>query len=216
MIPGASLFLYLLPLAAAPVLFHLLMRRQRKTVLFSTRMFFDSMKPRLSFHRKFREPLLLTARTLLLLFLLLALARLSVPEMGNVLGLGGQQAVVIVVDNSSSMVGASRGQGSDEAKRVAVEAARALLKNMDPRGKAAIVLLVPDSSGDRFGGMTTDKDTLLSFLQSIQATEATGDSVQSDAAGDGVAQGSFTRRRWFNACVYRPPGSGMESSCPGG
>ena len=40
MIPGASLFLYLLPLAAAPVLFHLLMRRQRKTVLFSTRMFF--------------------------------------------------------------------------------------------------------------------------------------------------------------------------------
>ena len=58
MIPGASLFLYLLPLAAAPVLFHLLMRRQRKTVLFSTRMFFDSMKPRLSFHRKFREPLL--------------------------------------------------------------------------------------------------------------------------------------------------------------
>ena len=39
MIPGASIFLYLLPLAAAPVLFHLLMRRQRKTVLFSTRMF---------------------------------------------------------------------------------------------------------------------------------------------------------------------------------
>ena len=86
MIPGASLFLYLLPLAAAPVLFHLLMRRQRKTVLFSTRMFFDSMKPRLSFHRKFREPLLLAARTLLLLFLLLALARLAFPGMGNVPG----------------------------------------------------------------------------------------------------------------------------------
>ena len=73
MIPGATLFLYLLPLAALPVAFHLLMRRQRKTVLFSTRMFFDSMQPRLSFHRKFREPLLLAARTLLLLFLLLAL-----------------------------------------------------------------------------------------------------------------------------------------------
>jgi hypothetical protein len=174
MIPGASLFLYLLPLAAAPVLFHLLMRRQRKTVLFSTRMFFDSMKPRLSFHRKFREPLLLAARTLLLLFLLLALARLSVPEMGNFLGLSGQQAVVIVVDNSSSMVGEV--EGSDRTKlNVALEGARALLKSMEPRGKAAIVLLVPDSTADRFGGMTTDKDTLLSFLQSIQATEATGD-----------------------------------------
>ena len=175
MIPGASIFVYLLPLAAAPVLFHLLMRRQRKTVLFSTRMFFDSMKPRLSFHQKFREPLLLAARTLLLLFLLLALARLSVPEMGNVLGLSGQQAVVIVVDNSSSMVGEV--EGSDRTKlNVALEGARALLKNMDPRGKAAIVLLVPDTSGDRFGGMTADKDTLLSFLQSIQATEATGNS----------------------------------------
>jgi hypothetical protein len=175
MISGASLFLSLLPLAAAPVLFHLLMRRQRKTVLFSTRMFFDSMKPRLSFHRKFREPLLLAARTLLLLFLLLALARLSVPEMGNVMGLSGQQAVVIVVDNSSSMTGAV--EGSDRTKlTVALEGARALLTNMDPQGKAAIVLLVPDSSADRLGGMTTDKDTLLSFLQSIQATEATGDS----------------------------------------
>ena len=176
MIPGASMFLYLLPLAAAPVLFHLLMRRQRKTVMFSTRMFFDSMKPRLSFHRKFREPLLLAARTLMLLFLLLALARLSIPEMGNVLGLSGQQAVVLVVDNSCSMMGAV--EGSDRTKlTVALEGARALLKNMDPQGKAAIVLLVPDSSADRFGGgMTTDKDTLVSFLQSIQATEATGDS----------------------------------------
>ena len=202
MIPGASLFLYLLPLAAAPVLFHLLMRRQRKTVLFSTRMFFDSMKPRLSFHRKFREPLLLAARTSLLLFLLLALARLSVPEMGNVMGLSGQQAVVIVVDNSSSMVGEV--EGSDRSKlNVALEGARALLKSMDPRGKAAIVLLVPDSSADRFGGgMTTDKETLLSFLQSIQATEATGDSSKAmlratallteDSPGGGGSMHVFT------------------------
>ena len=177
MIPGASLFLYLLPLAAAPVLFHLLMRRQRRTVLFSTRMFFDSMKPRLSFHRKFREPLLLAARTLLLLFLLLALARLVLPGMGNVLGLSGEQAVVIVIDNSSSMVGSV--EGSDRTKlRVAQDGARALLKNMDPRGKAAIVLLVPEPSADRFVGMTTDRDSLLSILQSIQPTEATGDSAK--------------------------------------
>ena len=66
---GAGLFLGLLPLVAAPILFHLLKRRQRKTIMFSTELFFDSMKPRLSFHRKFREPLLLATRTLLLLFL---------------------------------------------------------------------------------------------------------------------------------------------------
>ena len=61
MMVGASMFLFLLPLVAAPVAFHLLKRRQRKTVMFSTDLFFDSMKPRLSFHRKFREPLLLVA-----------------------------------------------------------------------------------------------------------------------------------------------------------
>jgi len=33
MISGATIFLYLLPLAAAPVVFHLLMRRQRKRIL---------------------------------------------------------------------------------------------------------------------------------------------------------------------------------------
>ncbi len=175
MTAGATLFMFLLPLAAAPVLFHLLMRRQRKTVLFSTRMFFDSMKPRLSFHRKFREPLLLLARTLLLLFLLLALARLAIPGMDNILGLSGDQAVVIVIDNSSSMGG--NVEGRDQTKLdVALEGARALLKNMDEGGKAAIVLLSPDPSADRMGSLTDDKERLMGFLQSIQATEATGDS----------------------------------------
>ncbi|MDA9961457.1 VWA domain-containing protein [Opitutales bacterium] len=171
---GASMFLFLLPLVAAPVAFHLLKRRQRKTVMFSTDLFFDSMKPRLSFHRKFREPLLLLARTLLLLFLLLALARLAFPSMGNMFGLGGTQAVVVVIDNSSSMQG--RAEGSDRSKlTVALEGARALLKNMDDDGQATVVLLVPDSSTAGLGGMTSDKGGLLSFLESIRATEATGD-----------------------------------------
>ena len=175
---GAGLFLGLLPLVAAPILFHLLKRRQRKTVMFSTELFFDSMKPRLSFHRKFREPLLLATRTLLLLFLLLALARMAFPGMGSFLGLSGDQAVVVVIDNSSSMVG--QVAGSDRTKlSVALEGARVLLKNMDERGQAAVVLLVPDPAADRFGGMTTDKENLLNFLESIRVTEATGDPAKS-------------------------------------
>ena len=175
---GAGLFLVLLPLVAAPILFHLLKRRQRKTIMFSTELFFDSMKPRLSFHRKFREPLLLATRTLLLLFLLLALARLAFPGMGSILGLSGDQAVVVVIDNSSSMVG--NVAGKDRTKlSVALEGARVLLKNMDERGQAAVVLLVPDPAADRFGGMTTDKENLLNFLESIRVTEATGDPAKS-------------------------------------
>ena len=175
---GAALFLGLLPLAAAPIVFHMLMRRNRKTVLFSTELFFDSMKPRLSFHRKFREPLLLAARTLLLLFLLLALARMAFPGMGSFLGLSGDQAVVVVIDNSSSMAG--QVAGGDRTKlSVALEGARVLLKNMDERGQAAVVLLVPDPAAARFGGMTTDKENLLNFLESIRVTEATGDTARS-------------------------------------
>ena len=175
---GAALFLGLLPLAAAPIVFHMLMRRNRKTVLFSTELFFDSMKPRLSFHRKFREPLLLAARTLLLLFLLLALARMAFPGMGSFLGLSGDQAVVVVIDNSSSMVG--QVAGSDRTKlSVALEGARVLLQNMDERGQAAVVLLVPDPAAARFGGMTTDKKNLLNFLESIRVTEASGDTARS-------------------------------------
>jgi len=157
MTSGAVLFLGLLPLVAAPILFHLLKRRQRKTIMFSTELFFDSMKPRLSFHRKFREPLLLATRTLLLLFLLLALARLAIPPgRGSILGLSGKQAVVVVIDNSSSMRG--NVAGKDRTKfSVALEGARVLLKNMDDDGQAAVVLLVPDPAADRFGGMTTDK-----------------------------------------------------------
>jgi hypothetical protein len=171
---GTSIFLFLLPLAAAPIVFHLLMRRQRKTVKFSTDLFFESMKPRLSFHRKFREPLLLMARTLLLLFLLLALARLAFPGMGNVWGLEGKQRVVVLIDNSSSMQG--RAEGSEHSKlTVALEGARALLKNMDDDGQAAVVLLVSDPSADGFGGMTKDKEGLLNFLESVRVTEATGD-----------------------------------------
>jgi hypothetical protein len=175
---GAGLFLGLLPLVAVPILFHLLKRRQRKTIMFSTELFFDSMKPRLSFHRKFREPLLLATRTLLLLFLLLALARLAFPGMGSILGLSGDQAVVVVIDNSSSMVG--NVAGNDRTKlSVALEGARVLLKNMDDRGQAAVVLLVPDPAADRFGGMTTDKENLLNFLESIRVTEASGDPATS-------------------------------------
>ena len=196
---GAGLFLGLLPLVAVPILFHLLKRRQRKTIMFSTELFFDSMKPRLSFHRKFREPLLLATRTLLLLFLLLALARLAFPGMGTFGGLSGDQAVVVVIDNSSSMVG--QVAGSDRTKlSVALEGARVLLKNMDERGQAAVVLLVPDPAADRFGGMTTDKENLLNFLESIRVTEATGDPAKSllraakmlEEVGSGGAMHIFT------------------------
>jgi len=178
MVPGATIFLYLLPLAAAPVVFHLLMRRRRKRIFFSTKMFFHRVSPRLTFHRKLRELLLLAARVLLIAFLLLALARLTVTGVGDVLGLGGNQAVVVVIDNSGSM--ARRGEEGDGAKlKTAIEGARTLLANMEEGAKAGIVLLVPDPRAGRLGGMTSERQLLLDFLEKLQVTEATGDPARS-------------------------------------
>jgi hypothetical protein len=167
MISGATLFLYLLPLAAAPIVFHLLVRRQRKTILFTTKMFFDRVKPQLTFYQRFREPLLLAARVLLIALLLLALARLLVPGMGDLLGLSGNQAAVLVIDNSGSMVG--KVEGDDRKKMtVAVEGARAMLSNMDEKGRASVVLLVEDPRAGQASGMTTDKDSLLDYLETLR------------------------------------------------
>jgi len=178
MIPGATIFLYLLPLAAAPIVFHLLMRRQRKRILFSTKMFFHRVNPRLTIHRKLREMLLLAARILLIALLLLALARLTVTGIGAVLGLGGNQAAVVIIDNSASMSGSIKG-GKGFKLKTALEGARTLLANMEEGAKAGIVLLVPDPRTGQWGGMTSEKKLLLDYLDKLGGTEATGDPARS-------------------------------------
>ena len=178
MIPGATIFLYLLPLAAAPIVFHLLMRRRRRRIFFSTKMFFHRVHPRLTFHRKLRELLLLATRVLLIALLLLALARLTVTGIGDVLGLGGKQAAIVVIDNSGSMAG--QVEGGDRTKlKMALEGARTLLANMEDGAKAGIVLLVPDPRAGRWGGMTSERQLLLDFIEKLQVTEATGSAARS-------------------------------------
>jgi len=174
MIPGATIFLYLLPLAAAPVVFHLLMRRRRRRIMFSTKMFFDRVNPRLTFHRKLRDMLLLASRVLLIALLLLALARVTVTGMGDVLGLGGNQAVVVIVDNSASM-GAHVKDATNPKLRTALEGARTLLENMEEGAEAGVVTLVPDPGAGQWGGMTSKRELLLDYLEKLRATEATGD-----------------------------------------
>jgi len=174
MIPGATIFLYLLPLAAAPVVFHLLMRRRRRRIYFSTKMFFDRVHPRLTIYRRLRELLLLAARMLLIALLLLALARLTVTGIGNVLGMGGKQAVVVVIDNSGSMAGQVKG-GEKTKLKTAIEGARALLTNVEEGAKTGIVPLVSDPKLGQWGGITAERQAPLDFLDNVQATEAAGD-----------------------------------------
>jgi hypothetical protein len=162
------LFLSLLPLAALPIAFHLFFRLKRQTRPFPTLMFFHRLDPKLNARRRLREWLILLLRTLLILFLLLALAR---PVwFGH--GQQGDVAVVLLIDNSGSMSGA--GEGGRTKLKQAVDGARDLLAQLRGPDRAGIVLLVPDPAAPLPDGLTQDKAALKLALDGIAETEASG------------------------------------------
>lgn len=168
MIISNSVFLWMLPLAGLPILFHLFLKLKKKQVLFSSLMFFNLIDPKLSARRKIREWLVLILRMLLIAFLLLALAR----PVWRGAGPGGTVAMVIVVDNSGSM--SAPGRDGRPKLAAALDAAAALLSGLNGRDLAGIVLTVEDPAATLPDGLVSDKAALKSSLAKIEETEATG------------------------------------------
>ncbi len=161
-------FLSLLPLAALPVVFHLFFRLKKSPRVFSTLMFFDRIDPKLNARRRLREWLILLLRTLLILFLLLALAK---PVWFGI-GKEGSVAVALVIDNSGSMSGT--GADSRTKLKEAVDAARGLVALLRDKDSAGIILLVDDPVVPLPAGLTFDKSALRNALDRISETEASG------------------------------------------
>lgn len=155
-------FLWALPVAALPVIFHLFLRVRKRPRPFSTLMFFHRIDPRLSARKRIREWVILLLRTLLILLALLALAR---PRWFAGWG-GGSVSIVLVVDNSGSMAGAPL--------RTAAEAAHALLTALDRTDTAGLVLLVDDPTFTAPAGLVSDRAALNTALNRLVETEATG------------------------------------------
>lgn len=162
------LFLYALPLATLPVVFHLFYRLRKRQRPFPTLMFFQRIDPRLSARRQLREWLILLLRTLMILFLLLALAR----PMWLGAGPGGNSAAVLIVDNSASMSGPA--QGGESKLKVAIEAARAMVSGLQESDVATVQMLVDDPTVALPNGLTSDKTALKTGLDRITETEASG------------------------------------------
>jgi hypothetical protein len=162
------LFISLLPLAALPILFHLFFRLKKRPRVFSTLLFFHRIDPRLNARRRLREWLVLLLRTLLILFLLLALAR----PVWRGIGREGTVAAVLVVDNSGSMSGA--GASGRSKLKEAVAAAQDRLAALRDKDSAALVLLVEDPSVPVLPALTTDKAAVKAALDRVSETEATG------------------------------------------
>ena len=169
MIFSAPLFLYLLPAAGLPVLFHLLLKQKKRQILFPTLMFFYRTDPRLHARRRLHEWLLLLMRVLLILCLVLALTR---PHFQSAVPVGGKLSMVAVVDNSGSM---SDRAGDDQTKlQWAVLGAKHLISSLGQQARMNVVTLVGDPNVPVGSSLISDKDLLLGTLDKIAPTAATG------------------------------------------
>ena len=181
MIFSAPIFLYLLPLAGLPVLFHFLLRQKKRQILFPTLMFFYRTDPRLNSRRKIHQFLLLLMRVLLIAFVLAALSR---PKFQSALAMGGKISVVAVVDNSGSMTG--RADAEKTKLDVALEGAKRLVSSLADSARMNVVTLVEDRTLAFGNVLTSDKKSLLALLDGIKPTSATGSAPRALAKAIGL------------------------------
>src|SRR3954462_676298 len=109
------MWLWFMPLAALPVVFHLAYRMRRKRVTFPSLVFFQRLEPRLQARRRLRDLLVLLLRCLGIVFVLLALARPLWQGWGG----GGAAAIALVIDNSASMAAPAASGGDAKQTRLA-------------------------------------------------------------------------------------------------
>jgi len=162
------LFLWMLPLAGLPILFHLFLRVRKQVRPFPSLMFFLQAQPRLSARKRIREWLALLLRMLLIAFLMLALSR---PVFLGLNG-GGPVSQVIVIDNSGSMSGKAPDGRSKLAN--ALDAAAGLIGDMEKSDSLALVLLVDDPVTAVPDGLSADRRILRASLERIKETHGSG------------------------------------------
>ncbi len=117
-------FLFALAAIAIPVIVHLFNFRRYKTVYFSNVKFLREVELETSSRNRIKHFLVLAARTLALLFLVLAFAQPYIPSKNNNVSTG-RKYVSIYLDNSYSMNAVSDGRSLfDKAKIASKEIAR--------------------------------------------------------------------------------------------
>jgi hypothetical protein len=121
---------------AAPVIIHLLLKRKKRRLPFSTLRFFSQRDDQSSQKRKLRHLLLLAVRLLLFTTLVLAFSRPYLPRTPGPGAGGAARRVVLVLDRSASMMAA----GTDGQRwALAGAAVRRVLAELKPEDRAALV-----------------------------------------------------------------------------
>ena len=164
--------LALLPLAAIPVVLHLLTLHRLKTVELSTfRFLFDSYIQQRR-RMQFLEALLAMLRTLFLVAAVLMIAGLVLSSHSSLFGAGsgGKRDVILLVDCSASMNARSGGQSAfDRAKSAALVVA----KNLGPADTLTLIQVGAEPQ-ERFSNFTSDAKGVEDAITGLQTTASRG------------------------------------------
>ncbi len=203
--------LWLVPVAAVPVIFHLCFRLRRQSLPFSSLMFFMRVDPHAQARRRLREILLLILRVLVLLLVIQAVSR---PQLVGI-GRGGPAAVAIVVDTSASM-GALAKDGRT-ALAIARAAAASLVDAMQPGDSAALIPAVVDPTWALPRGLVSDHTALHAGLDRLNPTSASADVPRTLANAAAVVGEAATTRRELHVFTDAQEGEWSQpgSALPG-
>jgi hypothetical protein len=156
---------WFLPLAAIPIILHLLTLHRLKTVELSTyRFLFDSYVQQRR-RTQFMEALLAMLRTLFLLFLVMVFCRPVVKNWGNLFFASSGREIVMLVDCSASMNARTGGVSSMERARMAAET---VCKRLSPRDRLTLIRVAsrPDEIYNQF---TADPEAIQRKIESLKA-----------------------------------------------
>jgi hypothetical protein len=121
---------------SVPIIIHLLLRRKRKRVRFSTVQFFLKQDEQASHRRKLRNWLLLALRLAICALLVLAFARPYLQDGGAAAAAQRKRQVLVLLDRSLSI----QANASDGPKWLrAREAARQIVSELKPDDRAALI-----------------------------------------------------------------------------
>jgi hypothetical protein len=166
MLPLHPALLWFLPLAAIPILLHLLTLHRLRTVELSTfRFLFDSYVQQRR-RMKFLEALLAALRTLFLLLLVLTWCRYMVPHWSALFGGGAGRDVIMLVDCSASMNAQTAGLSSlERAKSAALSVADRL-----PHDDRLTLVRVAARTEEVFSRFTADTEGIKEQIQNLKAS----------------------------------------------
>jgi hypothetical protein len=163
--------MWFLPLAAIPLILHLLTLHRLKTVELSTfRFLFDSYVQQRR-RMQFLEALLAMLRTLILLFLILMIGRPVIKNWDRLFGAGGGtggREVILLVDCSASMGAAYAGVPAIERAR---SAARTVAEHLGRDDRVTLIRLAANPE-EVFSRFSTDTKEIQDKIDGLKPTSS--------------------------------------------